>query len=105
MRKTDKFCLQLGKGWYIIFGHHAGVMELVDVVDSKSTGGDTVPVRARPPAPKETTAFYRKLSFPFFLFSLFTILSSLQAVISAKRLERREKRKGIPFGDDYIYWM
>lgn len=31
--------------------HHAGVMELVDVVDSKSTDGDIVPVRVRPPAP------------------------------------------------------
>ena len=30
---------------------YAGVMELVDVVDSKSTDGDIVPVRVRPPAP------------------------------------------------------
>ncbi len=29
-------------------------MELVDVVDSKSTGSDTVPVRARPPAPRRS---------------------------------------------------
>ena len=31
----------------------AGVMELVDVVDSKSTAGDSVPVRVRSPAPKK----------------------------------------------------
>ena len=30
----------------------AGVMELVDVVDSKSTASDGVPVRVRPPAPR-----------------------------------------------------
>ena len=30
---------------------YAGVMELADVVDSKSTASDGVPVRVRPPAP------------------------------------------------------
>ncbi len=40
----------------------AGVMELVDVVDSKSTDGDIVPVRVRPPAPK-TASF----GLPFFM--------------------------------------
>jgi F0F1-type ATP synthase membrane subunit b/b' len=34
-----------------LIGKVAGVMELVDVVDSKSTASDGVPVRVRPPAP------------------------------------------------------
>ena len=33
---------------------YAGVMELADVVDSKSTASDGVPVRVRPPAPKHS---------------------------------------------------
>ena len=35
----------------------AGVMELVDVVDSKSTAGDSVPVRVRSPAPRSQSDF------------------------------------------------
>ena len=42
---------------YTIKAHFAGVMELVDVVDSKSTAGDSVPVRVRPPAPKRLLPF------------------------------------------------
>ena len=41
--------------WYnncVLISCHAGVMELVDVVDSKSTASDGVPVRVRPPAPQ-----------------------------------------------------
>ena len=37
------------------FGKFAGVMELVDVADSKSAGGDTVWVRVPPPAPSSET--------------------------------------------------
>ena len=33
----------------------AGVMELADVLDSKSSGSDTVPVRPRSPAPKKVS--------------------------------------------------
>ena len=45
----------IGKATFInmFFITPAGVMELVDVVDSKSTDGDIVPVRVRPPAPKK----------------------------------------------------
>ena len=48
---------------------HAGVLELVDEVDSKSTGGNTVPVRARPPAPKIPNAN----AFGIFTYSLFCV--------------------------------
>ena len=50
LRRQKKFLLFFTL--YIIMATlHAGVMELVDVVDSKSTASDGVPVRVRPPAP------------------------------------------------------
>ena len=61
---NKNFFLLFSGNWCILSKHHAGVMELVDVVDSKSTGGDTVPVRARPPAPNKK----RKASAFLFLF-------------------------------------
>ena len=39
---------------------NAGVMELADVLDSKSSGSDTVSVRPRPPAPKNPKTKVRK---------------------------------------------
>lgn len=46
------FLLQIRVNSCIIHVAFAGVMELVDVVDSKSTASDGVPVRVRPPAPR-----------------------------------------------------
>ena len=45
------FLLAIFSGMVYTIEERAGVMELVDVVDSKSTAGDSVPVRVRPPAP------------------------------------------------------
>ena len=38
-------------------------MELADVLDSKSSGGDTVPVRPRSPAPKSEICLLTNLTF------------------------------------------
>ena len=45
----DAYCICRDRVLYL--QRSAGVMELVDVVDSKSTAGDSVPVRVRSPAP------------------------------------------------------
>ena len=47
----DAYCICRDRVLYL--QRSAGVMELVDVVDSKSTAGDSVPVRVRSPAPSE----------------------------------------------------
>lgn len=50
-RLPEVFFLNFRAPCCIITDSNAGVMELVDVVDSKSTASDGVPVRVRPPAP------------------------------------------------------
>ena len=50
--KSNVSLAKVGKVLYNTL-ENAGVMELVDVVDSKSTASDGVPVRVRPPAPNK----------------------------------------------------
>ena len=57
MQDSIKFPLAIFKKIVYTMLVDAGVMELVDVVDSKSTAGDSVPVRVRPPAPKRLLPF------------------------------------------------
>ena len=74
--------LQSASSWCIIkrrffpnnipFFSFAGVMELVDVADSKSAGGDSVWVRVPPPAPKSHPDFDRvRVRFFFLIFDIF----------------------------------
>ena len=51
-RHLEKSPLNFSEKSVIIEKTFAGVMELVDVTDSKSVGSDTVWVRVPPPAPK-----------------------------------------------------
>lgn len=57
----------------------AGVMELADVLDSKSSGSDTVPVRPRSPAPKKSE---RKKRSDFFIFKVYFIFNKLNIYIT-----------------------
>ena len=58
---------------------------MVDVVDSKSTAGDSVPVRVRSPAPKILNAKAFGI-FTFFAYSLFAKIVSRILEVIAKKL-------------------
>ena len=51
--QKQKFCLLFFTGCIILLKHRCRCDGMVDVVDSKSTAGDSVPVRVRPPAPNK----------------------------------------------------
>ena len=74
-RESEKLLLIFLNESVIIDKHFktlAGVMELADVLDSKSSRSDTVPVRPRSPAPKSPDALAR--SGLFFLEAGFSYL-------------------------------
>lgn len=59
-------------------------MELADVLDSKSSGSDTVPVRPRPPAPTEFVHYV----FGLFYFAVFILTFISYTNIPPLQLQR-----------------
>ena len=51
--ECENFCLHFQQKCTILIGHISRCDGMVDVVDSKSTAGDSVPVRVRSPAPSK----------------------------------------------------
>ena len=73
-------------------------MELVDVVDSKSTAGDSVPVRVRSPAPKKSKS--QDLLFSFNMHSLRRKGGPIEIVYQDNRIVAALKPAGVLSTDE-----
>ena len=67
-------------------------MELVDVVDSKSTASDSVPVRVRPPAPNKNNPNLLPIGETFG-FSLFFDYPNYNKKINKTEVKENDKHK------------
>ena len=83
---------------YTCPGFFAGVMELVDVADSKSAAGDSVPVRVRSPAPRRRGL--RIVRDDVFFFKANVIAHSLRRSSSPNR----NRCAGLRFGAAAARW-
>ena len=73
-------------------------MELVDVVDSKSTAGDSVPVRVRSPAPEKSKS--QDLLFSFNMHSLRRKGGPIEIVYQDNRIVAALKPAGVLSTDE-----
>ena len=73
-------------------------MELVDVVDSKSTAGDSVPVRVRSPAPEKSKS--QDLLFSFNMHSLSRKGDLMEIVYQDNRIVVALKTAGVLSTDE-----